>query len=210
MWRLQQQQARIDTAVAAGRLTSAQAEQQVQALNQQASTETLYPLVLERLIDGKIQSGLAAEQGVTVTPEQIDAKIVEESTTPEERHAWIIAVRPEVDEGETEPTAEQKAAAKKIADQALVDVTTGGKKWEDVAKAVSTDATASTGGDLGWIDADAAEDQKWLDAVFAADAEHADRRHRGRERRVPDRQGRPRSRPRPSTRPGWTSSRTPA
>ena len=169
VWRLQQQQARIQAAIAAGRLTSAQGEQALQSLNQQANAQNLTPLVLERLIDAKIQGDLAAEQGVAVTPEQVDAKIVEESTTPEERHAWIISVRPEVDEGKTEPTAEQKDAAKKLADQALVDVTTGGKKWEDVAKSVSTDASAQAGGDLGWIDEDAVEDPNWLEAVFAAE-----------------------------------------
>jgi parvulin-like peptidyl-prolyl isomerase len=169
VWRLQQQQAQIDADVAAGRLTSAQGQQQIQSLQQQGQAQSLAPLVLEKLIDARIQADLAKEQGVTVTPEQIDAKIVEESTTPEKRHAWLISVRPEVDTGKTDPTDAQKAAAKKIADQALVDVTTGGKKWEDVAKAVSTDATASAGGDLGWITKDAAEDPKWLDAVFAAE-----------------------------------------
>ena len=116
-------------------------------------------LVVERLIDGRIQAGLAAEAGITVTPEQIDAKIVEESTTPEQRHAWIIAVAPEIDAGKDEPTDAQKAAAKKIADQALTDIVSGGKSWEDVAKAVSTDSSKASGGDLGWIDKDAAEDQ---------------------------------------------------
>jgi parvulin-like peptidyl-prolyl isomerase len=169
VWRLQQQQARIEAAVAAGRLTSAQGQQQLQSIQQQASAQSLTPLVLEKLIDGRIQADLAKQMGLTVTPEQIDAKIVEESTAPEERHAWLIAVRPEVSTGKTDPTDAQKAAAKKIADQALADVTTGGKKWEDVAKAVSTDSSASSGGDLGWISKDAAEDPKWLDAVFAAD-----------------------------------------
>jgi len=169
VWRLQQQRSRIEAALSAGHITSAQAQQQIQSLQQQAQAQTLTPQVLERLIDTKIQSDLANEMGITATPEQIDAKIVEESTTPEERHAWIIAVRPEVDDGKDEPTDAQKAAAKKIADQALADVTTGGKKWEDVAKSVSTDASSSTGGDLGWISKDAVEDPKWLDAVFAAD-----------------------------------------
>jgi parvulin-like peptidyl-prolyl isomerase len=171
VWRLQQQRARVEAALQAGRLTSAQAQQQIQSIDQQAQAQSLTPLVLERLIDGRIQADLAGQEGITVTPEQIDEKIVEESTVPEERHAWIIAVAPEVDEGKTEPTAEQKAAAKKIADQALVDVTTGGKKWEDVAKSVSTDASASTGGDLGWINKDATEDPAWLDAVFAAEVD---------------------------------------
>ena len=169
VWRLQQQQARIEAAVAAGRLTSAQGDQQVQSLQQQAQTQALAPTVLERLIDGRIQADLAKEAGVSVTPEQIDAKIVEESTTPEQRHAWIIAVNPEVSAGKTESTDEQKAAAKKIADQALLDITTGGKKWEDVAKSVSTDSSAQAGGDLGWIAKDAAEDPKWLDAIFKAE-----------------------------------------
>lgn len=169
VWRLQQQQSRIQAAVAAGRLTNAQAQQQLQTLQQQGSAESLTPMVVERLIDARIQADLAKEQGITVTPEEIDAKVVEESTTPEQRHAMIISVRPEVDAGKAGPTDAQKAAAKKIADQALVDVTTGGKKWEDVAKSISTDSSASTGGDLGWIDKDAAEDPKWLDAVFAAE-----------------------------------------
>ena len=168
-WRIDQAIAQVNSEVAAGRLTSAEAGQQVQSLQAQLGTEQLAPLVVEKLIDARIQAGLAAEAGITVTPEQIDAKIVEESTTPEQRHAWIIAVAPLVDEGKEEPTDAQKAAARTIADQALKDITTGGKTWEDVAKAVSTDASKATGGDLGWIDKDAAEDQAFLDAVFAAE-----------------------------------------
>jgi parvulin-like peptidyl-prolyl isomerase len=169
VWRIQQKIARVNAAVSAGRLTSAQASQQLQALNSQAGTDQLTPVVVEKLIDARIQAGLATEGGITVTPEQIDAKVVEESTTPEQRHAWIIAVTPEVDAGKTDPTDAQKAAAKKIADQALVDITTGGKSWEDVAKAVSTDSSKASGGDLGWIGKDAAEDKVFLDAIFAAE-----------------------------------------
>ncbi len=71
-----------------------------------------------------------------------------------------------------------------MADQALADVTTGGKKWEDVAKSVSTDASAAGGGDLGWITEEAAEDPKWLEAVFAAEPNTPTGRHRGRGRFV--------------------------
>jgi parvulin-like peptidyl-prolyl isomerase len=169
LWRLQQQIDRVNAAVADGRLTSAQAQNQLQSISSQGESNTLAPLVVERLIDGKIQARLATEEGITITPEQIDAKITEEATTPEQRHAWIIAVEPEVDEGKDEPTGEQKAAAKKIADQALIDITTGGKAWEDVAKAVSTDSSKTAGGDLGWIDENATEDQGFLDAIFAAE-----------------------------------------
>jgi parvulin-like peptidyl-prolyl isomerase len=167
-WRIEQQVSRINTALAAGRLTSAEANQRIQSLQSQAEGNQLAPIVIERMIDARIQAKLAAEAGVSPTPEQIEAKVTEEKTTPEERHAWIIAVTPEVDEGKDEPTAAQKEAAKKIADQALTDLT-GGKAWEDVAKAASTDSSSSTGGDLGWIDRDAAEDEAYIEAIFGAE-----------------------------------------
>jgi parvulin-like peptidyl-prolyl isomerase len=169
VWRIQQQIARVNAEVSAGRMTSAQASQQIQSLQTSAGSDQLTPVVVEKLVDDRIQAGLATEAGITVTPEQIDAKIAEESTTPEQRHAWIIAVAPEIDAGKTDPTDAQKAAAKKIADQALVDITTGGKKWEDVAKAISTDSSKASGGDLGWINKDAAEDKAYIDAIFAAE-----------------------------------------
>ena len=92
LWRLQQQIDRVNAAVADGRLTSAQAQNQLQSISSQGESNTLAPLVVERLIDGKIQARLATDEGITITPEQIDAKITEEATTPEQRHAWIIAV----------------------------------------------------------------------------------------------------------------------
>ena len=169
VWKLQQQIARVDAAVAAGHLTSAEATSQKTTIQSQGQGDQVVQTVLERLIDAKIQAGLASESGIAVTPTQIDEKIVEEATTPESRHAWVIAVEPAVDSGKTDPTDAQKAAAKTIADQALVDVTTGGKKWEDVAKAVSTDVSKSTGGDLGWLDKTSTEDKAYVDALFATE-----------------------------------------
>jgi parvulin-like peptidyl-prolyl isomerase len=171
IWRLEQEIGRVNAALAAGRLTNAQASQRIQSLNQQGSGEQLAQLVTERLIDTRIQSRLAAEEGIAVTPEQIDARIAEEKTTPEERHVWLIAVEPEVGEDADEPTAAQKQAAKTIADQALADITAGTKTWEEVAKAVSTDSSKTSGGDLGWITEEASEDPAYLDAVFAAEVD---------------------------------------
>jgi parvulin-like peptidyl-prolyl isomerase len=169
VWKLQQQISRVNAALAANHLTSAEASTQIQSIQAEGQSDQLVPTVLERLIDGKIQAGLAAQEGISVTPEQVDAKIVEESTTPESRHTWVIAVEPAVDDGKTVPTDAQKAAAKAIAQQALTDITTGGKKWEDVAKAVSTDVSKATGGDLGWIDKSSTDDKAFVDAVFAAE-----------------------------------------
>lgn len=169
VWRIQQEVARVNEALAAGRLTNAQASARIQSLNSQGSGEQLAQLITERLIDTRIQSRLAAEEGIAVTPEQVDARIAEEKTTPEERHAWLIAVEPEVDDDAEEPTTAQKAAAKEIADKALADIKSGSKTWDEVAKAVSTDSTKTSGGDLGWITEDATEDEAYLDAVFAAE-----------------------------------------
>ena len=161
-------------------MTSAEGQQAIQSLSQQASSEYLAPLVLERLIDGKIQAGPRGGRRASPSPpEQIDAKIVEESTTPEERHAWIIAVDPEVDEGKDEPTDAQKAAAKKKADQALADVTTGGKKWEDVAKAVSTDASARDRRRPRLDHRGSGRGSEVARSRLRRRAERADRRHRG-------------------------------
>ena len=44
------------------------------------------------------------KQGVTVTPADVDARLTEEATTPELRHAWVIAVKPALEEGKSEPT----------------------------------------------------------------------------------------------------------
>ena len=77
-----------------------------------AATAQLLSISLERIIDNKIQAKLADRRRITVTDADIDAELIEEATTPEHRHAWVIEVEPEVDDGAIEPTAAQVAAAK--------------------------------------------------------------------------------------------------
>ncbi|HEY7590847.1 MAG TPA: peptidylprolyl isomerase [Candidatus Limnocylindrales bacterium] len=163
-FRLTQARSRIQTELAAGRLTEEQAQAQTQFIQQRE--QQVGTIVLERLIDAKVTSVLAAQEGVTITDADIDAQLTKEATLPEQRHAWMIEVEPKVDEGKDEPTAEAKAKAKEIADKALADLN-GGKAWEDVAKAVSTASTAPIGGDLGWVSKDFNLDSKYLDAIFA-------------------------------------------
>ena len=168
-FRLQQQGSRIQSELAAGRLTSAQAEARISALNQQMGGEAFIGTVVDKLIDTQIQAKLAADEGITVTDEQVDARILEDKTRKEERHVWLIAVEPAVDSGKTEPTDAQKAAAKKAADDALKSIKDG-KAFEEVAKSVSTDSSKSSGGDLGWLDDSAQEDEAWQAAVFKLEA----------------------------------------
>src|SRR4051812_7719116 len=164
-FRADYQQRRIRTLLAAGRIRSTDADTRmaiIQQRQQQADS-----ISLEQLIDGTIQDQLATKQGVTVTDADVDARIKQEATTPELRHAWMIAVSPELKEGESVATDEEKAAAKAKAQQALTDLKAG-KDWDGVAKAVSSDPTKEQAGDLSYIDKDAALDTAFRDALIAA------------------------------------------
>jgi parvulin-like peptidyl-prolyl isomerase len=159
---------RIRTLLAAGQISAADAESR-QALVQ-SRLQQVDSLSLEQLVDGTVQAQLAADKGVAVTPADIDARFTEEATTPELRHAWMIAVEPEVEDGATQPTDAAVAAAKAKATQALADLRAG-KDWDTVAKAVSTDATKDKAGDIGFIDENASLDATFRDALLAAQAD---------------------------------------
>jgi parvulin-like peptidyl-prolyl isomerase len=162
--RLSIAEGRIADEVNAGRLSTAQGQQQGQFINQRR--QQLASLTLERLIDARIQADLAAREGIQVTPAEVDAQIDTEGTRTEQRHAWLIEVAPEPGEQGEEPTEEAIAEARKIAETALNDLEAG-KAWEEVAKAVSTDSSAAIGGDLGWISDEFSLDEAFVEALFA-------------------------------------------
>jgi len=166
-WRVDEAERRIRTAVVAGQLTEAEAQSQLESLTN--TRNQLPAIALERVIDSKLQASLAATEGITTTPADVDAQFLEEATTPEQRRAWVIEVAPELDPGAVSPTAEQKAAAKSAADAALKQLEDG-TAWDDVASAVSTDTTtAAQAGDLGWLQADDTQmDEAYVSAIFAA------------------------------------------
>ena len=166
-FRLQQLANRVNAEVAAGRLTAEQAEARTGAIEQQLDDQQgqFSAGIIEKLIDTNLQARLAREMGVTVTPEQIEARILEDKTRKEERRAWLIAVKPEVIPPATKATPSAIAAAKKKADDALAAIK-GGRPWEDVAKEVSTDPSKSSGGDYGWLDTESIEQGDWQAALF--------------------------------------------
>jgi parvulin-like peptidyl-prolyl isomerase len=169
-FRLNQLANRVKADVSAGRLTSAEGQSRITTLNNELddSQGAFSGTIVEKLIDTALQQKLATELGISATPEQIDQHILDDKTQKEQRHVWLIAVTPELDTGKTDPTDAQKAAARKKADDALAAIKAG-KTFEDEAKAVSTDVTKATGGDLGWLDSTATEDPDWQAAVFKLD-----------------------------------------
>ena len=167
-WRLDESERRVRTALVSGRITEADAQTQLESLS--GTRQQLASIALERTIDARLQATLAVEEGITVSPPDVDAQLLEEATTPEQRRAWVIAVAPTIDPGTAAATPEQKTAAKSAAEAALKRIQ-GGATWEDVAMTVSTDpATAPQSGDLGWVQKDDRQlDAAYLAAVFAAE-----------------------------------------
>jgi parvulin-like peptidyl-prolyl isomerase len=162
-WRIQRIATNIQNSVSSGRLTQEQADQQLQTL--QTQQQQIPQSSLEALADGILQTKLLEERGQTVSEAEIDAALLEEATSPEIRNVWVIQVSPELSAGQTAPTAAAKAAALKKLQDARAEISSGKKKWEDVAKAISTDASAQKGGDLGYVSADAGTDDL-LKALF--------------------------------------------
>lgn len=166
-WRLDEAERQVRTAVVGGYLSKADAQSLLQTLA--GARDSLASIALERLIDSKLQAKLAVEEGISATPADVEAKLLEEATTPEQRHAWAIEVAPETSPGSVGPTSIQEAAARAAADEALKELLDG-KPWEDVAVAVSTNtANAAQGGDLGWLQPTETQlDAKLVAAIFAA------------------------------------------
>lgn len=157
---------RIATLLALGRVSQDDAQRQLDIISQRR--QQLTQLTLERLVDVSLQAKFAADNGVTVTEQDVDAQLVSLATTSEERHVWMIEVQPNADAVTGEVTDEQKRIALGVAQRALAQLKNGGK-WEDVARTVSTSANAPQAGDLGWLAKESGYDTGFMDAVFGVD-----------------------------------------
>src|SRR6185369_2915117 len=158
---------RVRTLLAAGRISASSASQELSFLDQRRSS--LPAIALERLIDIVLQAKLAGDAGIQVADADIDAQLLDEATSAEERHSWVIEVTPATDSTTGKSTDAQKAAAKATAEAALADLKAG-KAWDDIAKTVSTAASAPQAGDLGWLPKDSGYDAKLMDAIFSLEA----------------------------------------
>lgn len=168
VFRLNQAEATIRDWVAAGRITTDDGTQRLQYLEQQRSS--IASGAPDELVDETLYGQLAASNGVSVTDQEVQDALTKEATTAEYRHVWLISVKPEVSTGATAATDAQVAAAQKKADELLAQVK-GGKAFDEVAKASSSDSSASSGGDLGWITSDnTAIDANLLPLLFKLDA----------------------------------------
>ena len=164
-FRAEYQSDRLRALLAAGQIRPTDADTRQAIIEQRL--QQIDTISLEQLVDGTVQAELAGKQGVTITEDDVAARVTEEATTPELRHAWMIAVTPELESGKNLPTDEAKAAAKATAAKALADLKAGGD-WDAIAKEISTDATAAQAGDLGFIDEASSLDSAFRAALLAA------------------------------------------
>lgn len=157
--------ARIQTLMAAGRLSASDGQAQLDQITQRQGQ--LASLTLDRLVDNALMTSLAAQNGVTVSDAEIDAQLIAEATTGEERHVWMIEIQPDADAITGAVTAEQKRIALGRAQRALARLKNG-ESWDDVAKTASDSGIAAQAGDLGWLGKDSGYDEAFMSAVFAA------------------------------------------
>lgn len=164
-FRLDYVERRIQTLMASRRISREDGAQQISFLNQRR--EQLANLTLERLVDVALMTKLGADNGIAIAETDVDAQLLEEATTSEQRHTWMIEIEPDVDPDTGEASAEQKRAALVRAQQALGRLARG-ESWEDVAKTVSDSALAPQAGDLGFLSKDSGYDEAFMEAIFAA------------------------------------------
>ena len=163
-FRADYQSRRLRTLLAANHLRSTDADSRKALIDQ--GLQQVATISLEQLVDGTIQADLAGSRA-SWCPRTTSPRVSRGGHQPELRHAWMIAVAPELASGASTPTDAAVAAAKAKAEKALADLKAGGD-WATIAKDVSSDATAAQGGDMGFIDKDSSIDPAFRTALLAA------------------------------------------
>jgi parvulin-like peptidyl-prolyl isomerase len=164
-FRLDYVESHIRTLVAKGRISREDGDQQVSYIQQRR--DQIADLSLERLVDVKLMTKLGTDNGIQVAESDIDAKLVEEATTTEQRHTWVIEVQPATNPDTGEVGDAEKRAALGRAQKALARLKNG-EAWEVVAKTASDSALATQAGDLGFLAKDSGYDEPFMEAIFAA------------------------------------------
>lgn len=163
-WRINRERFRLTQAKIDNEIDQATLSQRQGLLDQRA--EVLPTTGLDGLVDIIYQSQLAADEGITVTEEEVDARIADEFAAVERRHVFAIVVRPVSAEGEQgTPTVAERRAALERAEAAIAAVESG-RPFDEVAREFSNDASAAHGGDIGFISEIGATEANWGERVF--------------------------------------------
>jgi parvulin-like peptidyl-prolyl isomerase len=124
----------------------------------------------EGLIDLIYQSQLAADEGITVSDEDVTQQQATELAGPERRHVLAVVVQPTAADESQQPTLADRKEALERAQAAQADLAAG-QPFAEVADEYSTDESAPAGGDFGVISQLAIADPRFAQAVFDLPAE---------------------------------------
>jgi peptidyl-prolyl cis-trans isomerase SurA len=132
-----------------------------QVINQQLQTlqgtlQSIASVASDSMVTGAVLDSRAADYGITVSDEALQAEIDERRTLPARKQLSLILVFPVQEEGApagAEATEEARAAAKAEAEAILVEIE-GGADFGELARERSDDQTKATDGLLGWVGAD--------------------------------------------------------
>ena len=158
-------------------------QQQIESLSTRMNN--IAATAADSLVDGAVLTAQADEYDVAVTDDEIDAEVAERFNLPERIQARLILIEPEVDEPDPdtddgdgdadgddpdpEPSEEQLAAARDAAEAARERIEAG-ETFAAVATDVSDDFTATTGGEIGWFEAEDPAYGEYFDALADAEA----------------------------------------
>lgn len=163
-YRVGRAERRVREAIAASEIDATTGSSQLSELaTRQQAVQTD---ALDDLIDLQLQSTYAAEQGVTVTPDDVQAAFQRETSSEERRKVQAVFVEPKAADEGAEPTAADREAALANAQKALADLNAG-KSFAEVAAQYSTDASKQRGGDYGTLSRTNGTDAAWVEALFA-------------------------------------------
>lgn len=165
-FRLDYIERRIQTLLAKRRMTSADAQAQIDRLTQ--VRQQLAGIAVERLVDVALQAKLATDNGIGVDEAEVDKQLASEATTSEQRHVWLIEIEPVPNEETGEVGEREKQAALGRALRAVARLN-GGESWADVARTASDSGLAPQSGDLGWLSEESGYDEAFMEAVFATE-----------------------------------------
>lgn len=162
LFKLTYQASQLRDDLSAGRISQAGYDTENSTLTQ--AQQNVTSGVVGGLVDDELQRQLATQAGISVSDQQVDAQVLADATIDESRHLLMIAVSPTM--AGTTATDAEKTIAQQTAEAAYGQLKAG-TKFATVAKEFSTDASASSGGDVGWIrQGTASQDANLVSAVF--------------------------------------------
>ena len=165
LFRLDQQEGRIRTALAAGQLSSTDADTLLSDIA--TAKSNVATTAIDDLIDLTYQGQLATKQGIPpATDADVDTAVTADATTPEQRAVDVIFVAPTASDPSAGPTTADKQNAY-TAIHAAADALAAGTAFETVAAQYSTDASKDKGGSYGVVTKASSLDPTFLQALFA-------------------------------------------